>query len=98
LGCFASEELNDKLALISLLALVTYQVKKKNTEVTPLKILMDITKQKPDDSVYYQMLEALSIITEDFMYGCSKFDSFGLKTSSEIIQKIKEILSTWTPF
>ena len=44
------------------------------------------------------MLENLSILIEDFSYDCTEIDSCGLKTSQEIVNKIKEILNTWIPF
>jgi len=98
LGNLNSEELNEKLILISLLALTTNKMKLKNPKITPLQVLMSITNQKKDDSAYYQFLESLSIIVEDFGYNCEKIDSCGCKTSQEIINKIKEILDLWLPF
>lgn len=98
LGNFSSDELNEKLVLFSLVALVTRQMRQKDSEITPLKILMQITGQIKDNSVFYQFLEALSIIVEDLMYETKKIDSCGLKTSQEIINRIKEILNTWLPF
>ena len=98
LGNLASNDMNEKLVLISLVALVTSKMREKDSQTTPLKILMQITGQIQDNSYFYQFLESLSIIVEDFMYGCKKFDPCGLKSSQEIINRIKEILSTWLPF
>lgn len=98
LGSFASSDLSDKLVLFSLIALVTQKMREKDSQETPLRILMKITGQIQDNSSFYQFLEALSIIVEDLMYGTTKFDSCGLKNSQEIINKIKEILNTWVPF
>lgn len=98
LGYLASEDMNDRLILISLGALVFKQMKLKDSTVTPLKILLQITKQPVDNTAYYRFLEALAIIIEDFSYGIKKIDPCGLKTSQEIINKIKELLSTWMPF
>ena len=98
LGSFASDDMNEKLVLFSLVALVTQKMREKDSQETPLKILMKITGQIKDNSGFYQFLEALSIIVEDLMYGTTKFDSCGLKSSQEIINKIKEILNTWLPF
>lgn len=98
LGNLESSDMNDRLILISLLGLTYQKMKEKDSMITPLAILMKITGQSKDGSYFYQFLEALSIITEDFSYGVKKFDSCGLKTSQEIINKIKELLNTWMPF
>ena len=98
LGKFTSEDLNEKLVLISLVALTYQKMKEKDSEITPLKILMKLTGHIKDDTAFYQFLEALSIIVIDISYGCTKIDSCGMKNSQEIFNKIKEILNTWLPF
>jgi len=92
------KSINDKLILISLLSLTYIKMKAKKSDVTVLDILKSITKQTPDDSSFYQMLESLSIIVEDYCYACSEADACGLNSSQEIINKIKEILNSWVPF
>ena len=89
LGNLASDDMNEKLVLISLVALVTQKMREKDPTNNPLKLLMQITGQIKDNSFFYQFLESLSIIVEDFMYGCKKFDPCGLKSSQEIINRIK---------
>ena len=98
LGNFNSEDMNDKLVLISLVALANQKMKEKDATMTPLKLLMSITGQIKDNSGFYQFLESLSIIVQDMSYGCTKIDPCGMKTSQELINKIKEILDTWLPF
>lgn len=98
LGTFSSDNVNDKLILISLVSLMYIKLRAKNRNITPLDILLKITKQEADDSGYYQMLENLAIMVEELSYECKKADSCGLKSSEEIINKIKEILSAWIPF
>lgn len=97
LGYISTEEMNDRLVLISLVALSYKQLKLKDKTLTPLKLLEKITGHKPGSS-FYEFLIALSIIVEDFSYGIKKIDTCGLKTSQEIINKIKELLNTWLPF
>ena len=92
------ESVNDKLILLSLMSLTYIKMKEKNPNITALEILLNITKQKPDDSFFYQMLENLSFMVEDLCYNCKKADSCGLSSSKEIVEKIKEILNTWIPF
>ena len=89
---------NDKLILLSLISLMYLKLREKNPDVTPLKILMQITGQRKDNSHFYFMLEGLSILVEDLCDKCNVADSCGLKTSQEIVSKIKEILNTWLPF
>ena len=98
LGNFESIDMNDKLMLISLTALTYRKMKEKDVEMTPLKLLMKITGEEKSNSAFYQFLEALAILVEDLSYGCTKIDPCGMKSSQEIINKIKEILNTWLPF
>lgn len=98
LGNFTSDDMNDKLVLISLVALANQKMKEKDATMTPLKLLMKITGEIKSNSGFYQFLEALSIMVEDLSYGCNKIDTCGMKTSQEIINKIKEILDQWLPF
>ena len=98
LGYLASEEMNDRLVLLSLIALVYQKMKAKEKDITALVVLLRITGEKEKNTAYYQFLESLAIITEDFSYGIKKIDACGLKTSQEIINKIKELLNTWIPF
>lgn len=93
-----SGDLNDKLVLISLVSLTYIQMRKKNPMITPFEILIKITGIQIDNSFYCRFLESLSIVVEDFSYECKNIDSCGLKTSQEIINKIKELLDQWLPF
>lgn len=98
LGYLNSEEMNDKLVLISLIALVLQKMKQKNPDITAIDILVKITGEKEKNTSFYQFLETIAIIAEDFSYCTKKIDACGLKTSEEIIKKIKELLNTWMPF
>lgn len=93
-----SKNVNDKLILISLISLTYLKMQQKNPKIRVIDILKSITKQEEDNSSFYNMLEALSIIVEDHSYDCTTADNCGLKSSQEIINKIKEILDSWTPF
>lgn len=93
-----NKDVNDKLILISLLSITYLKMKEKNPKIRVIEILKSITKQPADNSFYYQMLEGLSFLVEDLCYNCTVADSCGLKTSQEIVAKIKSILNTWIPF
>lgn len=92
------EDLNDKLVLISLVSLTYIKMKEKSPLITPLEILCSITGERKSNTFMYKFLENISIIVENFTYGITKIDSCGLKNSTEIINKIKEILGKWMPF
>ena len=92
------KDFNDTLILLSLVALVTSKMREKDPEITPLKVLMKITNTYDKTTVIYQLLENLSILVEDLTYESIKLDPCGLKTSQEIINKIKTILDQWLPF
>lgn len=94
----STHDVNDKLILISLLALTYLKMKEKNPNVKVIDILKSITKQEPDNSYFYQMLEGLAILVEDLSYNCKTADACGLTSSKEILMKIKAILNTWLPF
>lgn len=98
LGTFSSDTVNDKLVLISLVSILYIKLKEKDSSVTPLKILLKITGQKEDDSGLYQLLETISLLVNEFSYQCKRADTFGLSSSKQIVNKIKEILSAWIPF
>ena len=98
IGNLSSSDLNDRLILISLVSLAYQKMKEKDPTITPLHILMKITGQRKDDSAFYQFLESLSIIVEDFSYNCVKIDTCGMKNSDEVFNRINEILNTWLPF
>ena len=86
--------LNDKLTLISLVAVLVHAAKKKSPDADCYKVLKKILKADTCDSY----LKSLCILVEDLMIGCNKFDNCGLKTSEEIINKINELYSGLLPF
>lgn len=98
LGSIGNGSVNDKLILISLLSLTYLKMKEKTPDIQVIDILKSITGVSPDNSAYYQLLESLAIIVEDYCYSCKTADNCGLTSSKEIINKIKGILSTWIPF
>jgi hypothetical protein len=97
-GYIGGIKLNERLVLISLIAFAYKKLKEKDATTTPLKILLKITGPIETSSAFYQTLESLSILVEDFLYGVEEVDSCGLKNAKEITTKIKELLETWLPF
>lgn len=91
---YINDSIETKFALISLICYVTQQARKKNRSVTYYQVIKAITK---DISFPDSFIVGLSIICEEFGYGCNKFPLFGLK-GKQIISQIKEILEHYVPF
>ena len=91
-------KLSDRLVLISLICFSYKQLKIKDNSLTFLILLQKITKDFKPQKVFSDHLENLAVVCEDFYYGTNEIENFGLTKSKEIIDKIKEILKTWTPF
>lgn len=98
IGNLMTDNFNDKLILISLVALVQQRMYEKDKSINHLKVLTKISGKEKDNSGFYQFLESLAILSKDISYGAKTIDSCGLKTSTDIINKIKELLNTWMPF
>ena len=45
-----------------------------------------------------EFLRGLSVVCTDFMNHTTEFLTFDLKSSKDMITKIREILNTWLPF
>lgn|SRR5574344_1533700 len=91
---YINSDINAKLAIISLLGYIVTELKKKNPDVTYFSVLTKITSGLgiPEEFIW-----AIAIVSEDFAYGCTEFPTFGMKPN-QMVNKIKEILSLYTPF
>lgn len=96
-GNMSSGVLNNKLILISLVALTVNKLKEKNKDLTTLDILLKITNTKPNYG-FYDFLVNLSILVDDLAYDTYEFDSCGLTDSKQVINKINELVNQWLPF
>lgn len=86
-------DVNSKFALISLICYITNRLKSKNPDVTFYQVVYKLASTKiPEENI-----KGLSIMCKDFSYGCTEFPTFGI-SDKDIPNKIKEILSNWTPF
>lgn len=90
-------EIDNKFAVISLICLLTNAQKKKNPDTTCYEVIKKVTAKGgltlPEDN-----LKGFAVVCEDFLKGSTSFNSCGLKTSKEMIDKINEILANWLPF
>jgi len=98
LGTFSTKDVYEKLILLSLVSLVYLKIKKQQPKTTALDILLKINKGEELTTYYIDMLESIALMVEELTYGCETSNSFGMTDSKDIINKIKEILSTWVPF
>ena len=56
---------------------------------------MQITAKDP---LPEKFIKGLAIMCEDFMYGCTEFPTFGIKTPAEMATQIGKILHEYLPF
>ena len=98
-GAFTSGKLANKLALISLICLVTKKLREKDGNLT-VKTVLEKILQRPlyHTEAFDSFLIGLAIICEDFLYETKEIDNFGFTESKQIIAKIKELLNEWLPF
>lgn len=90
---YLNTDINTKFALISLICHLVVTVRKKKPHITHYEVIKSIIKDKVPDN----FCRSLSVICEDFAYGCSEFPTFGLENKA-IPAKIYEILTNRTPF
>lgn len=86
-------DINTRFALISLICYVTTKLKEKNPDVTYYQVVYKLGNGLVEDD----FIKGLSIICEDFAYGCKEFPTFGIEPK-KIPDKIKEILHNRLPF
>lgn len=90
---YLSEDLSDKLALISFCCYITHELQKKKPDVTHYQVLRKVC----GEFVSEDTLKALAVICSDFGYGCTKFPTFNL-SNKEIMVKIRELVNLLLPF
>lgn len=94
LGSIAAD-INNKFGLISLIGFLTHQARQKNPDATCYQVIMKVTEGR---SLPQERAKSLAIVCEDFMYGVTKFNTCGCKSSKEMIEQINNILDNWLPF
>jgi len=90
-------DIDNKFALISLICFLTYNQKSKNPDVTCYQVIqkiIEVGKLRLSD----EYVKGLSIVCEDFLKGSTQFNTCGLKSGKDMIDKIVQILSVWLPF
>ena len=98
-GSFSSEKLSNKLALISLLCLLTKKLREKEGNLTVKQVIEKLLQRPLNiNESFDAFLIGLAIICEDFLYGVKEIDNFGFTDSKQVVNKIKELLNEWLPF
>lgn len=93
---YLNTDLNNKLALISLVCKLTYTLQQKNNTITCYDVLLKIGNDFPqfEKDTFFKSLAA---ICTDFMYGCEEFPDFGIAVK-DMPKEIRKILENYTPF
>lgn len=91
---FFGNDINKKFALISLIGYLYFKLKPKKPDLTYWSLIWSIANKLdiPED-----ILKRVSIICEDFSYGCTSFPTFGIE-DKDIPAKVKELLGEYLPF
>lgn len=90
---YLNTDINTKFALISLICYLVKVIKTKKPNITHYEVIKQIAKDELPDA----FCRSLSVVCEDFAYGCSEFPTFGIE-DKKIPVKVREILHTWSPF
>ena len=90
---YLNPDINTKFALISLICYLTDKIKSKKPDTTHYQIIRKILgNDLPED-----LTKGLAVVGSDFAHGSTQIPTFGIEDKS-ITAKIKEIMSTRTPF
>ena len=91
---YLNTKCGNKFVLVGLICYLTHKFKMEKPDVTPYKIIMQIDEglSLPED-----FAKSISVICEDFMYGCTEFPTFGVE-EKDMISTIKNLLKTYMPF
>lgn len=93
-GIPASEDLGDKIGLISTICYLTNALKQKKPGITHYEVIRMCTKGEPIDD---NLIEVLSLVCEWFSDGCKKFPDLGMK-AKDMPAQITKLLHDQLPF
>lgn len=93
---FVTENMSDRLALISLTCYVTDALQKKGKKITCYDLLLTIGKDFSDFDKN-TFLKSLGVICQSMMYGCKTYPDFNIKPK-DMPKVIKNILDSYCPF
>lgn len=87
---------DNKLALIALTCFLTNELRKKGKKCNCYDVLLKIGKDFPELQKN-TFLKSLGCLCEDIMYGCTEFNTFGVKPA-DVPKTIKNLLDSYVPF
>lgn len=90
---YISDDITDKLALMSLTGALMKKLQDKNVDTSFYKVLKQLSGKQIKDTE----IKGLASVCEDFAYGCTKFETFGIP-DKEIPNQIKSLLDKRVPF
>lgn len=94
--------IDNKFGLISLVCFLTKQARVKKPDATCLQVLEKVNAPTAEDPFSAcgnpDFIRGLAIICEDYMQTKGDFMTFGMKSSKEMVAKIREILGEELPF
>lgn len=91
---YLGKDIGNKIALISLICYVTYKSWEKKPDTSYYSVITQLSKGL---DLPNKFIKSLALHCANFGYGCTEFPLFGLQ-GKEIIEKIREILKSYTPF
>lgn len=91
---YINDTINSRFALISLICWIYKHLKETNPDTTYYKIVYKISEGLglPDN-----FIKGLSIMCENFGYGCKEFPTFNIQ-QKDMIKTVKNILKNYVPF
>lgn len=94
---YLNTDISNKFALISLICFLTKHARKKDPDANCYRVIIKVLGNK-EANYDREFIKGLSIVCEDFYKNTTDFMTFNLKSASEIVKKIVEILDTYLPF
>ena len=91
---YINVDINTKFALISLICWVYFHLKEKNPDVTYYQI---VYKRSQGLGLEDDFIKGLSIVCENFGYGCKTFPTFNIE-QKDMVKTIRNILAKFMPF
>ena len=90
-------DIGSKFALISLICFLTNQASIILREASS-ELSVNNSREGYDSQHDLKFIRGLSVVCTDMMKHCNEFLTFDMKSSKEMVKKIKEILHTYLPF
>lgn len=91
---YINDDINTRFALISLICYIVHSLQAKNPDTTYYQVVYKLCDKL---GIEDNFIKGLSIVCENFGYGCSKFPTFNIQPK-DMVKTIRQILSELMPF